>query len=125
MAVEEHLEEARRLDLASTEGRFRLGDLTEALSRKLPAVADLVDRLAIDLEFDRDTVTEAWVVATAFPPTTRRPGLAWTSYVILRFHPARHQLVDRAAREGWNEANLERELLAWFAAHQTRPGTPA
>jgi ketopantoate reductase len=73
-SVEEHLEEARRLDLASTQGRFRLGDLTEALSRELPAVADLLGRLAIDLEVDRDTITESWFVAAAFPPATAAPA---------------------------------------------------
>jgi hypothetical protein len=54
----EELLEARRLDLASVEGRFRLGDLAEALSRELPAVANLLDRLALDLKVERDTVTE-------------------------------------------------------------------
>lgn len=39
-SVEDLLGEARRLDLASTEGRFRLGRLTEALRRESPAVAD-------------------------------------------------------------------------------------
>jgi hypothetical protein len=124
-SVEEHLEEARRLDLASKQGRFRLGDLTEALSRELPAVADLLGRLAIDLELDRDTITESWFVATAFPPTTRRPGLAWASFVVLRFHPARHALVDRAASEGWDQARLDREVSAWFAAHHHRPDQSA
>jgi hypothetical protein len=66
-SVEELLEEARRLDLSGTEGRFRLGEIVEALRRQLPAAADLHDRLAIDLEVDRDTITEAWFVASAFP----------------------------------------------------------
>jgi hypothetical protein len=124
-AVEELLEEARQLDLASTEGRFRLGDLIEALGRTLPAVADLHDRLAIDLELDRDTVIEAWFVASAFPPATRRPGLPWASYVILRFHPERHELADRAAREGWDQAHLQQALSARFAAHHLRLDNPA
>jgi hypothetical protein len=34
------------------EGRFRLGDLVEALDRELPAIADLAVRRAIDLEVD-------------------------------------------------------------------------
>jgi hypothetical protein len=72
-SVEELLEKARRLDLSSTEGRFRLGEIVEALRRQLPAAADLHDRLAIDLEVDRDTITEAWFVASAFPPATRHP----------------------------------------------------
>src|SRR5215211_1512677 len=72
----------------------------EALRRQLPAAADLHDRLAIDLEVDRDTITEAWFVASAFPPATRRSGLPWTTYLILRFHPERHELVDRAASAG-------------------------
>lgn len=78
-SVEELLEEARRLDLSGTEGRCRLGELVEALRRQLPAAADLHDRLAIDLEVDRDTITQAWFVASAFPPATRRSGLPWTT----------------------------------------------
>ena len=115
-SVQELLGEARRLDVSSTEGRLRLGDLAEALHHELPEVVDLADRLAIDLELDRDTIVEAWFVAGAFPPETRRPGLPWTTYVSLRFHPARHQLADRAAREGWDQERLGRELAAWFAA---------
>ena len=120
-SVEELLEEVRRLNLSSVEGRFRLGNLAEALRRELPATADLHDRLAIDLEVDRDTITEAWFVASAFPPTTRRPGLPWTTYLILRFHPERHELVDRAAAEDWNQARIQEELSARFAAHHDSP----
>jgi hypothetical protein len=123
--VEDLLEGARRLDLSSAEGRFRLGELTEALRSALPAVADLHERLALDLEVDRDTLTEAWFVASAFPPVTRRPGLPWTTYVILRFHPARHELVDRAAQEGWDRDRLGRELAAWFAARYDRRSEPS
>jgi hypothetical protein len=119
--VEQLLQEARRLDLASTEGRFRLGDLAEALRRELPAVADLLERLAVDLEVDRDTVTEAWFVAAAFPPASRRPGLPWATYLLLRFHPERHDLVDRATAAGWDQARLQRELSARFAAHHRSP----
>lgn len=123
-SVQELLKEARRLDVSSTEGRFRLGDLAEALHHELPEVADLADRLAIDLEVDRDTIVEAWFVAGAFPPETRRPGLSWTTYVSLRFHPARHELADRAAREGWDQERLGQELAAWFAArYPARPET--
>jgi hypothetical protein len=126
-SVEEHLEEARRLDLVSTQGRFRLGDLTEALSRELPAVADLLGRLAIDLEVDRDTITESWFVAAAFPPATRRPGLPWSTYLILRFHPERHGLVDHAASAGWDQARIQQELSARFAAahHRSPPDQSA
>jgi hypothetical protein len=53
VASQELLKEARRLDLSSTEGCFRLGDLAEALHHELPEVADLAERLAIDLEVDR------------------------------------------------------------------------
>jgi hypothetical protein len=120
-SVEELLEEARRLDLSSTEGRFRLGEIAEVLGRKLPAVADLPDRLALDLEVDRVTITEAWFVAAAFPPTTRRPGLPWSSYLLLRFHPERHELVDRAASAGWDQARIQWELSAWFAARHRSP----
>jgi hypothetical protein len=120
-SVEELLEEARRLDPSSTEGRFRLGELAETLRRQLPAVMDLFDRLAIDLEVDRDTITEAWFVASAFPPTTRRSGLPWTTYLILRFHPDRHELVDRAASAGWDQARIQQELAARFAAHHRSP----
>jgi hypothetical protein len=87
-SVEELVEEARRLDLSSSEGRFRLGDLAEALGRELPAAADLHDHLALDLEVDPDIITEAWFIAAAFPPVTRRPGLPWATYLILRFHPS-------------------------------------
>jgi hypothetical protein len=124
-AVEVFLEEARQLDLARTEGRFRLGDLIGALGRELPAVADLHDRLAIDLELDRDTITEAWFVASAFPPATRHPGLPWASCVLLRFHPERHEMAHRATREGWDQARLREELSARLAAHYTRPDNPA
>jgi hypothetical protein len=120
-SVEKLLQEARLLDLSSTEGRFRLGEIAEALRRELPAAADLHDGLAIDLEVDRDTITQVWFVASAFPPPARRPHLPWASYVLLRVHPARHELVDRAAREGWDQDRLERELSAWFAAHH-HPG---
>jgi hypothetical protein len=122
---EELLEEARRLDLSSAGGRFRLGELTEALRFALPAVADLHERLALDLEVDRDTITEAWSVAGAFPPATRHPILPWTTYVTLRFHPARHELADRAAREGWDQYRLGRELAAWFAARYDRRSEPS
>lgn len=114
--VKEHLEEARRLDLVSTEGRFRLGDIAEVLRHELSEVVDLHDSLAIDLEVDRDIISEAWFVASAFPPTTRHPGLPWASYVLLRFHPEQHELAARAARESWDQARLEGELAAWFAA---------
>ena len=115
--VEELLLEARRLDLSSTEGRFRLGEIVEALRRQLPAAADLHDRLAIDLEVDRDTTTEAWFVASAVPLVTRRSGLPWTTYLILRFHPERHELVDHAASAGWDQARIHQELSARFTAH--------
>jgi hypothetical protein len=121
-SVAELLRQARRLDLSSVEGRFRLGELTEVLRRQLPAVTNLHERLAQDLELDLDTLIEVWFVVSAFPPPTRRPGLPWSAYVSLRFHPQRHQLADRAAREGWDQARLEAELAAWFAAHyQIRP----
>jgi hypothetical protein len=120
-SVQELLTEARRLDLSSTEGRFRLGDLVEALRREHPAAADLFDRLAIDLEVDRDTITEAWFVASAFLPTTRRPELPWTTYLILRFHPERYELLDRAASAGWDQARIQQELSVRFAAHHLSP----
>ena len=59
-----------------------------------------------DLGVDRDTITEAWFVASAFPPATRRSGLPWTTYLILRFHPERHELVDRAASAGWSYGSI-------------------
>jgi hypothetical protein len=121
VASVEELLEARRLDLSSAESRFRLGELAETLRRQLPAVIDLFDRLAIDLEVDRDTITEAWFVASAFPPTTRRPGLPWITYLILRFHPDRHELVDRAASAGWDQTRIQQELSARFAAHHRSP----
>jgi hypothetical protein len=116
-SVEDLVREAHRLGLATTEGRFRLGDLTEELRRELPAATDLPDRLALDLEAERDAITEAWFVASVFPPATRRPGLPWPTYVSLRFHPARHELADRAAQESWDQARLGQELIAWFSTH--------
>jgi hypothetical protein len=96
------------------------------LSRELPAVADLLGRLAIDLEVDRDTITESWFVAAAFPPATR-PGLPWSTYLILRFHPERHGLVDHAASAGWDQARIQQELSARFAAahHRSPPDQSA
>ena len=124
-SIQELLKEARRLDLSTTEGRFRLGDLAEALRRELPA-ADLHDRLAVDLEVDRDTITEAWFVASAFPPATRRSGLPWTTYLILRFHPERLELVDRAASAGWDQTRIQQELSARFTArHRSGPDQSA
>ena len=124
-SIQKLLKEARRLDLSTTEGRFRLGDLAEALRRELPA-ADLHDRLAVDLEVDRDTITEAWFVASAFPPATRRSGLPWTTYLILRFHPERHELVDRAASAGWDQTRIQQELSARFTArHRSGPDQSA
>ena len=120
-SVEELLEEARRLDLSSTESRFRLGEIVEAMRRQLPAAADLHDRLAIDLEVDRDTITQAWFAASAFPPTTRRSDLAWTTYLILRFHPECHELIDRAASAGWDQTRIQEELTARFTAHPHSP----
>ena len=115
-SVEEFLEEARRLDLSGTEGRFRLGEIVEALRRQLPATADLHDRLAMDLEVDRDTITEAWFVAAAFPPATRRSGLPWTTYLILRFHPERHELVDRGTI---GQVAWQRDMIATERAAET------
>jgi hypothetical protein len=51
-SVQELLRGPARATLSSTESRFRLGDLVEALDRELPAVADLAVRRAIDLEVD-------------------------------------------------------------------------
>jgi len=123
--VEDLLEEARLLDLSSAGSRFRLGELIEALRLALPAVVDLHERLALDLELDQDTITEAWFVASAFPPATRRPGLPWTTYVILRFHPARQELADQAAREGWDRDRLAWELAAWSADRYYRRPEPS
>ena len=107
------LEEARGLDLTRVEDRFRLGELAEAMHREFPA-DDLFVRLGIDLEVDPDEVTEAWFVATAFPPATRRPGLPLEVYFILRFHPERHELVSLAARHGWDQARVASELAERF-----------
>jgi hypothetical protein len=74
--VEQLLQEARRLDLASTEGRF---------------------------------------VAAAFPPASRRPGLPWATYLLLRFHPERHDLVDRAAAAGRDQARILTISRRWDA----------
>jgi hypothetical protein len=115
-SVEKMLEDARQLDLSSVDGCFRLGDLAEAMCRELPVAVDLFERLAIDLGVDRNFLTEAWYVATAFPPTTRPPGLPWASYLLLRFHAERHELAECAAREGWPQEDVERELAVRFAA---------
>ena len=52
---------------------------------------------------------------------TRRSGLKWTTYLILRFHPERHELVDRAASADWDQARIQQELSARFAAHYRSP----
>jgi hypothetical protein len=117
-SVEELLQEARQLDLSSTESRFRLGEIAEALRQEFLTTVDLHDRLALDLETERDAITETWFVANAFPPATRRPGLPWASYVLLRFHPERHELAERAASADWDQARLQQELAALFATHQ-------
>jgi hypothetical protein len=114
-SMEGLLQQARRLDLSSVEGRFRLGELAEALHCQLPTVADLHERLALDLELDPDTLTEAWYVASAFPSLTRHPGLPWTAYVTLRFHPQRHELADRTVQEHWDRVSLDQQLGAWFS----------
>jgi hypothetical protein len=111
--VETLLEEARALDLARIDDRFRLGELAEAMRRQHPA-ADLFERLAVDLEVDPAEITDAWYVATVFPPATRRPGLPWEVYFILRFHPERHEIVSLAARQGWDQARVEHELTERF-----------
>jgi hypothetical protein len=67
-SVQEVLRGPARATLSNTESRFRLGDLVEALDRELPAVADLVVRLAIDLEVDQDIITPGLLIASAFPP---------------------------------------------------------
>jgi hypothetical protein len=113
------LQEARGLDLTRVEDRFRLGELAEAMHRDFPA-GDLFERLAIDLEVSPGDVTEAWYVATAFPAATRRAGQPWAVYVILRYHPERHELVSLATRHGWDQARVERELADRFAAQRGR-----
>ena len=117
--LETLLEEARVLDLARTDDRFRLGELAEAMRREHPA-ADLFERLAVDLQVDPAEITDAWYVATVFPPATRRPGLPWEVYFILRFHPERHEIVSLAARHGWDQARVERELADRFATQLGR-----
>ncbi len=113
------LQEARGLDLARVDDRFRLGELAEAMRHDHPA-DDLFERLAIDLEADPGEVTEAWYVAMAFPPATRRPRLPWEIYLILRYHPERHELVSLAARHSWDQARVERELADRFATQLGR-----
>jgi hypothetical protein len=117
--LETLLEEARRFDLGRVEDRFRLGELAEEMRREL-LTRDVFERLAIDLEVDATLITEAWFVADAFPPATRRPGLPWVIYVILRYHPERHELVSLAARHGWDQARVERELADRFSARFER-----
>jgi hypothetical protein len=115
------LEEARGLDLTRIDDRFRLGELAEAMHRELPA-GDLFQQLARDLEVDPDEVTEAWYVAGAFPAATRRPGPPWATYVMLRFHPERHELISLAARHGWDQARVQSELAQRFAEHDRAAG---
>lgn len=113
------LEEARALDLARIDGRFRLGELAEAMRCEHPAT-DLFERLAIDLQVDPGEITDAWYVATVFPAATRRPGLPWEVYFILRYHPERHEIVSLAARHRWDQARVERELTERFATRLDR-----
>ena len=113
------LEEARALDLARIDGRVRLGEHAEAMRREHPAT-DLFERLAIDLQVDPAEITDAWYVATVFPAATRRPGLPWEVYFILRYHPERHEIVSLAARHRWDQARVERELTERFATRLDR-----
>jgi hypothetical protein len=115
-SLEALIQEARTLDLSSIDGRFRLGDLAEVMRREY-AAGDLFERLGIDLEVDPREITDAWYVATAFPPHTRYPGLPWKVYFILRYHSERHELVSLAARHGWDQARVERELSTRFTGY--------
>jgi hypothetical protein len=108
------LQEARGLDLTRVDDHFRLGELAEAMRRRHPA-ADLFERLAVDLQVDPAEITDAWYVAAAFPPATRRAGLPWATYVILRYHPDRHELASQAERGGWDQARLQEELASRLA----------
>jgi hypothetical protein len=90
-----------------------LGELAEAMRREHPA-ADRFERLAVDLEVDSAEITDAWYVATVFPPATHRPGLPWEVYFILRFHPERHEIVTLAAGHRRDQARVERELTERF-----------
>jgi hypothetical protein len=115
-SVEALIQEARTLDLSSIDGRFRLGELAEVMRREY-AAGDLFERPGIDLEVDPGEITDAWYIATAFPPATRRPGLPWEVYFILCYHPERHELVSLAARHGWDQARVERELSTRFTGY--------
>jgi hypothetical protein len=115
------LQEARRLDPSRVDDRFRLGELADAMHRELPT-ADLFERLAIDLEVEPAQLTEAWQVAAAFPPATRRAELPWATYVILRYHPDRHELASLADRGAWDQARLQAELATRFAQGERAAG---
>jgi hypothetical protein len=79
-------------------------------------------RLAIDLEVDRDTITEAWFVAAAFPPASRRPALPWATYLLLRFHPeATTWWTAPQRRAGIRPAGLAASGVPWNHA-LLRPG---
>ena len=108
--------QARQLALATIDGRLRLGDLADQMRRAGTRHPDVLGGLARDLEVDRDLVVDAWVVATQFPPATRRPGIPWSIYRVIQWHPDRHELIDLVARNGWGMDELARELHARFSA---------
>ena len=107
------------LDTNKPSTHQRLRTLVE--QRRLGVLAAARGGPAGRVEVDRDTITEAWFVASAFPPATRRSGLPWTTYLILRFHPERHELVDRPASAGWDQTRIQQELSARFTAHHHSP----
>jgi hypothetical protein len=113
---EEFLREATQLDLTTVDGLFRLGELADESWDALPDSTDQLELYAERLGVTRDLALDAWAVASAFPPATRRGGIPWTFYWSLHMHPDRHELIALAAERHWDEQRLDKELSDRFAA---------
>jgi hypothetical protein len=102
------LEEARSLDLATTAGRFRMGDLA------FPG--DKLDDWAAALGAPRSQVSECWFLAMQYPPEHRHPELDWAVFDMLALSPDRFRLVDLAAAKHWTITELDDYLSDQFEA---------
>ncbi len=106
------LEEARSLDLATTDGKFRLGDLAD----RVASIQELADALGLS----RDQLSTYWFVARRFPPERRHPDLDWSVFHLLRLRPDRFQLIELAGAHVWTYGEVEDRLLAEIDARSGR-----
>jgi hypothetical protein len=96
--------------LSTTESRFRLGNLVEALDRELPAVADLAVRRAIDLEVDQDIITPGLLIASAFPPAPARGAAVPPPAGSASWPSTREPYLRADGTKVWSLMQLERQL---------------